>query len=255
MRTALSIFVLAALLLVPAERATAQFLDLSSWSELTLDLTGGQSAGNWVLSNSNQTVTQTVNADPSFYHNNTSLSNYQMDGSWRVITGADDDFMGFVFGFQDASHFYLMDWKQNTQDAGPDYGLAQEGFTIRKISAPSVASLTLRDFWNSTGATNSTILATNYGSTLGWQDNVLYDFHLEFNSGLFSLEVKQGATSLWSQTVNDNSYTSGEFGFYNFSQQQVEYSGFQQRIIPEPSTVLLFACGLAGFAWSRRRKS
>ena len=41
-------------------------IDLSSWSELTLDFPGGQAAGNWVLGGGNTSVTQLVNADPSF---------------------------------------------------------------------------------------------------------------------------------------------------------------------------------------------
>ena len=49
--------------------ASAVSIDLLSWNELTLDLTGGQNAGNWDLSNANTTVTQTINADPSFYLN------------------------------------------------------------------------------------------------------------------------------------------------------------------------------------------
>jgi Thrombospondin C-terminal region/PEP-CTERM motif len=235
--------------------ASAQFLDLSSWSELTLDMSGGQPPGNWVLSNLNHTVTQTVNADPSFYLNNIDQFGYEMDGSWRVITSSDDDFMGFVFGYQDPSHFYLMDWKQNTQTAYG--GIAQEGFSIKKISANSVADLTLNDFWVSTGAVHTTLLDSNYGSTLGWADNTLYDFHLEFGSGTFSIQVNQGTNVLWNTTVTDPSYSHGQFGFYNFSQEQVEYSGFEQQggtEVPEPSTMLLLSSGLIGLAWFNRKR-
>ncbi len=239
---------------------TVTNVDLSSWSEFTLDLTGGQNAGNWDLSNSNQTVTQTINADPSFFLNNLNQTNYQIDGSWRVITSSDDDFMGFVFGYQNASNFYLFDWKQNTQDAGIAYGTAEEGFTIRKISAPSVSDLTLRDFWNSTGDTNSTILATNYGSTKGWGNSSTYDFHLDFEPGQFNIIVSQGTTELWNTTVKDNTWTSGEFGFYNFSQEQVQYEGFVQtggEVIPESSVIgFLSFAGLGGFLfWRRLRKN
>ena len=66
-------------------------LDLSSWSALTLDLGGGQSAGNWTLSAGNTTVTQTINADPSFYLNNLNQTSYTIDGTWKVNSGAGDD--------------------------------------------------------------------------------------------------------------------------------------------------------------------
>lgn len=245
---------------LPAQAQTIENVDLTSWTELTLDLTGGQNAGNWVLSNNNETVTQTINADPSFYLNNLNQTDYQIDGSWRVNTFSDDDFIGFVFGYQNASNFYLFDWKQNYQNAGTAYGIAHEGFTIRKISASSVSDLTLPDFWNSTGSTNSTILDTAYGSTQGWSTNTFYDFNLDFKStGQFDIVVSSNGSELWNTTVFDNTWTSGQFGFYNFSQEQVQYEGFIQTggtVIPEPSTVgLLSLAGLGSFlVWNRRRR-
>ena len=233
---------------------TAQPLNLSTWSAHAFDPIGGQPAGNWVLSPGNTTVTQTINADPSYYLNNISQTSYTMDGQWRVVSGSDDDFMGFVFGYQNSSNFYLFDWKQGTQSyVGTT---AYEGFSIKKISAGSEANLTLADFWSSTGHTNSTMLATNYGSTRGYNDFTAYDFHLEFNPGSFRITVEDAGTQLWDVTVNDGSFTYGQFGFYNFSQEMVEYSGFTQEggvAIPEPASMILFGMGLAGFAAVRRR--
>ena len=104
-------------LCISAVSLSAAPIDLSSWTPLTLTFPGGQPAGNWVLQPGNTTVIQTVNADPSFYLNNINQTSFSMDGSWRVNTSSDDDFMGFVFGYQDSSNFYLFDWKEASQDS------------------------------------------------------------------------------------------------------------------------------------------
>ena len=242
-----------------AGMANAGAIDLSSWSADTYTL-GGQPAGNWVLSSDNETVTQTVNADPSVYLNGVNQTSYEMNGHWKVATGTDDDFMGFVFGYQNDHQFYVMDWKQKQQYF--DEGIAYEGFRILKIDADSRADLDLADFWESNTA-DSTILASSYGSGKGWADNQEYDFHLNFSAtGTFDVEVFLGGTSisLWNVTVNDSSYTSGQFGFYNFSQSAVQYSGFKQtggvtvNPVPEPATMLLFGMGGVGLVSSRLRK-
>ena len=237
-------------------------LDLTSWSELTLDYPGGQPAGDWVLGPDNTEVTQVINADPSFYLNNTNQTNYSIDGSWQVLTGSDDDYMGFVFGYQNSSNFYLFDWKQGTQ--GYQGQNANEGMTIKKMTGATgdgLVDLSLAEFWENTGDVGDMeVLASNHGGTLGWVDNELYNFHLDFNTiaGEFSIVVKEGLTTLWDVTVSDSTFSSGEFGFYNFSQQSVRYAGFEQTggiIVPEPSILALMVLGLTGIGFIRRRKT
>ena len=151
-----------------------------------------------------------------------------MDGSFQVKTTSDNDFIGFVFGYRNDHQFYIFDWRQDTEGDSA-YGNAKEGFRIIKIDATSSKDLGLYDFWNS-NTDNSTILASSYGDNKGWDDKTIYDFHLEFFPGKFTIVVYLGGTKteLWNITVNDNSFDSGQFGFYNFSQEQVEYSGFEQ---------------------------
>ena len=49
----------------------------------------------------NTVARQTVNADASILFSDFALTNDHIEGTWRVDTAGDDDFMGFVFGYQD----------------------------------------------------------------------------------------------------------------------------------------------------------
>jgi hypothetical protein len=243
--------------------AQADPVDLTSWSALTLDYPSGQSAGSWVLGGGNTYVDQIINADPSFYLNNLNQTDYSMDGSWQVLeTGGDDDYMGFVFGYQNSSNFYLFDWKQGTQSY--EGTMANEGMTIKKMTGQTgngLNDLSLAEFWeNELDYGDMDILAQNQSETKGWADNILYDFHLDFNlnPGEIHIVVTHDSTTLWDITVIDSTFTSGQFGFYNYSQQNVRYAGFEQTggeiiPVPIPGAFLLGMLGL-GAAGMKLRK-
>lgn len=237
-------------------------VDLTSWSPLTLDFPTGQGAGSWVLGGGNTYVDQIYNADPSFYLNNLNQTNYSMDGSWEVRTTSDDDFMGFVFGYQNSSNFYLFDWKRGTQSSYGGY--ANAGMTIKKMTGSTgngLNDLSLGEFWeNAADLGDMEVLAQNQGSGLGWASNTLYDFHLDFNQnpGEIHIVVEQGSTTLWDYTLYDSTFLSGQFGFYNFSQQSVRYAGFEQTggvlvPVPVPGAFILGFLGLS-YAGMKLRK-
>ena len=215
----------------------AQTSDLSTWTAVSVTVPDGQNPGDWYLFDSNQTVIQIAEANPTFFCNNLSQSSFLFTGSFAAFTVSDDDPFGFAFGYQDPGHCYILDWKQTAQESS--VGLRDEGFVIRKMHGDPDDML-WNDYWEHLdGAERYTILATGLGETMGWQDNTVYDFTLEFEMGSFTVIIREGETVLWEVTVDDGDYMSGEFAFYNLSQKDVAYWGAME------GSVAMEACTLS----------
>ena len=214
--------------------ANAGLIDLNTWT--------ATSGGNWIVDGSGTSVLQTTNGNPTFFLSDINYINTQFDGTFGVETTGDDDFIGFAFGYNNSNDFLLFDWKQGNQSN------ALAGFTLSQISGSDV------DFWGHTGS-DITVLGTDYASTKGWADNTVYNFSLDFTSN--NIKIGIDGTNIFDVA---GSFNSGKFGFYNYSQSQVRYTGFTEEIIlppdatvPEPSTLAIFALGIMGLV-SRKFK-
>jgi len=237
MKRFISYVIISALLSFLPFNIDAKKLDLSSWSTDSYDIEGegypNYDSAKWILSTDKTTVTQKKNADPSFFLNNVNQTSYQINGTFQVTDRAgDNDFIGFVFGYQNDHQFYLFDWR-----LGKGYyhdSVVYEGFRVIKINTKNRSDLSFPDFLES-NTENSSILASNYGHN-GWNEKTKYCFHLDYSPEKFTIIVYTGdkKTELWNVTIHDNEYSSGQFGFYCFSQENVEYSEFEQtNIKPE----------------------
>lgn len=230
---------IAAILAASTTSANAAIaIDLNDWSQQ-----GVLSNGNWVVATDGSSVLQTINGNPTYFVSDSDYINTVFDGAFKVQTSTDDDFIGFVFGWNGTEDFYLFDWKQANQSIG---GYGYEGFTLSKISGTDV------NFWNHSG-TDIAVLATDYSTTNGWADNTLYDFSLSYTSNNITIGIDGN------EIFNlDGTYGAGQFGFYNYSQQNVFYQGFTESVaaVPEASTMamMLGGLGLVGFMAARRKK-
>ncbi|MCP4323180.1 MAG: hypothetical protein GY951_16380 [Psychromonas sp.] len=117
------------------------------------------SAGNrnWTVSGSGDSVYQSINGEPTYFASPESFINKEFSGSFTHNGDPghwDNDYVGFVFGYNGLDDYYLFDWKQGNQD------VAKAGFGLYKISAGS------KNFWSHTGA-GITTLATNLSTNKG----------------------------------------------------------------------------------------
>ncbi len=198
----------------------ASVIDLNSWT-----VSGG---GNWTVANDGSNVFQDVNGAPGYFLSDIDYLNTEFNGSFGVETTSDDDFIGFVFGYNNSDDYLLFDWKQSTQVYNSE--TANEGFHLSRISGTDV------NLWNHTG-NDLTVLATDLSTTNGWADNASYDFTLDYTATNISIDID--GTNIFDLA---GSFGNGKFGFYNYSQSDVRYQGFEQNIsVPEPSSLMVFS--------------
>lgn len=128
-----------------------------------------------------------ANPLPSAYLRDALFWSFPARGKVSVGTTSDDEMFGFVFGWQDSQHFYLVDWMQATQDA-PPCGLAPQKFALKVVNSETPL-VTCEDFWSGTGSDKVTPFIAP--TAPGWSENVVFDFELVFRPGDIRWTISQ----------------------------------------------------------------
>lgn len=232
--------------------ATAAPVDLSGWT--------AQGGGNWVVQPGNNAVRQTINGNPAVFFGPGNAQGRSLSGTINVGTTSDNDFIGFVLGFNSgdltaaATDFLVIDWKQGNQGS---FGCT--AFAGLAISRATAGLGNNAGGWCHQGnGVTQLARATNLGAT-GWIDNRTYTFDLEFTTSNVKVFVDDVL-----EIDLDGSFANGGFGFYNYSQAAVLYAGITEDILPPPPPVggipepaswalMIMGFGLTGVAARRRR--
>ena len=254
-KTVINIVVLFLFVLAIAAPANAAF-DLNTWTEnLIADDTAGQG---FVINSPTLTTTAAGGLTRAVLFSGTNDLNYMLEGSVRVDTTFDDDFFGFVVGYNNndysnaSANYILIDWKQATQDFdfGSGSGTGYKGLALSTVTGSVAGSFPGNDYaWQHTGPVTEQLRASTLGST-GWADEQTYDFKLMYTPGRVRLFI-DGSLEL----DYTGSFSDGSLGLYQFSQREVEFSNLSMTYIPAPGAVLLGSIGAGLVGWLRRRRT
>ena len=198
-----------------AEVACALPISLTSWQQ-----EGDLSNGTWNLSNNDFTVTQTTNSSPTYFVSQENYVNTSIQGEFGVFTTGDDDFFGFVLGYQSPTNatpnnykMILFDWKQAAQNG------AAAGMRVIKYDGNIPSNEINQGFWDATHS-QAQVLATNT-AVGGWADNTWYDFKVTYTEQNITILIDGN------EVFNiDGTFEDGRFGFYNYSQESTSYRNF-----------------------------
>lgn len=181
---------------------------LAGWEPASYDV-GAPSEAVWSLDQGNRSVVVRSASDPSLLLSPIAPP----DQVLRVRVGAEADgpgFLGFVFGYRDPGHFYLLDWQRNATNH-PDFGPAPRGLRLRAFHVPDGGAPTGTDWWSSPDITRVTTLRT---LDVPWQAGREYLLELRLGPGHIDLAVRDGATEIVAWVVEADVDPEGRFGYY-----------------------------------------
>ncbi|WP_166404843.1 SMP-30/gluconolactonase/LRE family protein [Desulfonema ishimotonii] len=193
-------------------------MDMNTWGQ-----EGPAGNGNWNVTEQGSAVFQSINGKPTFFVAPESFINKTIIGRFGVMEGKDNDWMGFVFGYQDENNFYLFSWKQAAQKG------AIPGFVLAHVTGGADCIPWACQYSNNSGYE---VLAVDKG--IGWQDYTIYDFVLTYTENKIRITLAGGQFGRGRVIFDiDGEFPEGRFGFYNYSQRRVTYGGLIQKCVSQ----------------------
>jgi len=153
------------------------------------------------------------------------------EGTFYIDNDGDDDFVGFVFGYQNNRNFYLVSWKKGTQEFWhhtPFLAKAEPGIILKLVQSETGPGMLLRNsLWHKDGYINEVKILWKDPRKMGWKQRVSYRWHLTHRPsvGLIRFWLYQGTNMIVdSKNIFDSTLKGGQLGVYCFSQENITWS-------------------------------
>ncbi|XP_034450552.1 thrombospondin-4a isoform X1 [Hippoglossus hippoglossus] len=219
------------------ENAEVTLTDFRAYQTVVLDPEGdSQIDPNWMVLNQGMEIVQTMNSDPGLAVGYQAFSGVDFEGTFHVNTVTDDDYTGFIFGYQDSSSFYVVMWKQTEQtywQAAPFRAVAEPGIQLKMVKSETGPGEHLRNsLWHTGDTTGQVRLLWKDPRNVGWKDKVSYRWFLQHRPqvGYIRARFFEGS-DLVADTgvIIDTSMRGGRLGVFCFSQENIIWSNLKYR--------------------------
>ncbi|KAK4012101.1 hypothetical protein OUZ56_021199 [Daphnia magna] len=211
--------------------------DFRTYQTVVLDPEGdSQIDPNWVIYNKGAEIVQTMNSDPGLAVGFHRFGGVDFEGTFFVDTEIDDDYVGFIFSYQDNAHFYTIMWKKNTQtywQATPFRAVAEPGIQLKLVKSNTGPGQMMRNsLWHTGDTENQVKLLWKDPRNVGWKEKVAYRWLLLHRPkiDLIRLRIFEGENMVAdSGNVFDSTLKGGRLGVFCFSQEMIIWSDLVYR--------------------------
>ncbi|XP_019730944.1 cartilage oligomeric matrix protein isoform X1 [Hippocampus comes] len=226
------------------ENAEVTLTDFREYQTVVLDPEGdAQIDPNWVVLDQGREIVQTMNSDPGLAVGYTAFSGVDFEGTFHVNTVTDDDYAGFIFGYQDSSSFYVVMWKQVEQiywQANPFRAVAEPGIQLKAVKSNTGPGENLRNaLWHTGDTSDQVKLLWKDARNVGWKDKTSYRWFLQHRpaDGYIRVRFYEGPQVVADTgVIIDATMRGGRLGVFCFSQENIIWANLRYRCndtIPE----------------------
>ncbi|XP_069986871.1 cartilage oligomeric matrix protein-like isoform X2 [Penaeus vannamei] len=183
----------------------------------------------WVVYDNGAEIHQTVNSDPAIAVGDHVLGDVDFEGTFFIEDTSDDDFVGFIFGYQSNAKFYVVSWKKAPQNW---FNKAERGVTLKLVNSNTGPGTKLRDALWFTGSTPNQAQLLWHDGSLGWKPKVAYRWllHHRPDIGTIRFYLYQGNNQVMdSGNIYDSTLKGGRLGLFCFSQEEIIWSNMEYK--------------------------
>uniref|UniRef100_A0AAR5P3M5 Cartilage oligomeric matrix protein n=1 Tax=Dendroctonus ponderosae TaxID=77166 RepID=A0AAR5P3M5_DENPD len=211
--------------------------DFRKFQTVILDPIGeSQKDPYWLVYNNGSEIYQSLNSDPGLAIGYDQLIGVDFEGTFFVDTEVDDDYVGFVFSYQNNKKFYTVMWKKNHQtywQSTPFRAVAEPGIQIKLVDSETGPGTHLRNaLWHTGDTPKQVKLLWVDANNVGWKEKTAYRWFLIHRPliGLIRFKIFEGEQMIAdSGNIFDSTLAGGRLGVLCFSQEKIIWSDLVYR--------------------------